>query len=824
MDSENSRPSVFEARLSDDVRPKTKTSYGSGPQQVFDKHQCSREKLGYPCSIPPVHLQLQMFDAAIKEDDLNTLYEDGTKQLAFLRTARASSANLLRELCSHFLIRYTSVVLKLKASGSYGPGAVFAPFRTSALGKEEFDAKYGRKSLNYPMTDYWMESWKRLGGPLFVFASLEFDDGGGGHATSLFFSSPSAPEGIYFDSNFTKDLVYQNQLKAVQDALASFGLSAKLAPCPRQRIQGLDHYCIWWSALSIFFSLCGVDAAPRTEILQDLGIVGLISFAKMVVDTLLLDEYKEFIDSTSSMFEVLPTKYPPLDLVPGSDHVLGVDRMTASFVSHVHQLRRAVRYRNEKLRSLSAPGGKRFPEREALYIYSETRNELDTRIVSMCRPLGKALAVSILQRDGFPEDILETGTDPALPEFDAVSGSALDLDSVVPGLERSVWDLTDPDLSTVGAELAVIRLLPEFLEGLYAAADGFSTRFARSRPESAGRVDSSATVTKPYAVVLFFSDGRRDTVAVDKTLQKDDFSVFNTTLIVRVIIPAGVIAIGDETFESFANLNFIYLPPTLVYIGYFAFNECYSLKSLMLPSSLVEIKLGAFTDCRSLTSIDIPVGVTEIDVQVFWKCTSLKTIHLPNSITKIGQKAFQRCHNLSNVSLPEQLSTIESLAFHECGSLASISFPELLTNIGNFAFSSCYNLKTVSFSEGLTTIGSFAFEDCKKIEFLVIPSSVTTIGFLPFYGCVSLKFLVLPEKFKNRVSDTEKGMDKIITLSDHPSLTSVSFKEFESWEFSDPPLHPGVMDQVSGGHDFVAKPPKRQADDSGPAPQRQKLE
>ena len=68
-----------------------------------------------------------------------------------------------------------------------------------------------------------------------------------------------------------------------------------------------------------------------------------------------------------------------------------------------------------------------------------------------------------------------------------------------------------------------------------------------------------------------------------------------------VIIPSGVLTIGDEAFYDQHYLHTVTLPNSLTYIGYRAFDNCYSLESIFIPSSVTYVGSEAFRGCHGLS-------------------------------------------------------------------------------------------------------------------------------------------------------------------------------------------------------------------------------
>lgn len=75
-----------------------------------------------------------------------------------------------------------------------------------------------------------------------------------------------------------------------------------------------------------------------------------------------------------------------------------------------------------------------------------------------------------------------------------------------------------------------------------------------------------------------------------------------------VVIPDGVIAIGEDAFTGCSALTSIEIPTSVTTIGAFAFLSCKELTSIAIPSSVVNIGMCAFGGCTSLKTIYVELG------------------------------------------------------------------------------------------------------------------------------------------------------------------------------------------------------------------------
>ncbi|MDD7404069.1 MAG: leucine-rich repeat domain-containing protein [bacterium] len=75
---------------------------------------------------------------------------------------------------------------------------------------------------------------------------------------------------------------------------------------------------------------------------------------------------------------------------------------------------------------------------------------------------------------------------------------------------------------------------------------------------------------------------------------------------VKVVVPKGVLVIGERTFAGCAELKKIVLPDSVKTIEKEAFKECTSLKSIALPKKLKKVKKTVFDGCTSLIKVTVP--------------------------------------------------------------------------------------------------------------------------------------------------------------------------------------------------------------------------
>lgn len=182
-----------------------------------------------------------------------------------------------------------------------------------------------------------------------------------------------------------------------------------------------------------------------------------------------------------------------------------------------------------------------------------------------------------------------------------------------------------------------------------------------------------------------------------------------------VVIPDGLMEIGDWAFSRCNNLESVSLPDSIRYIGMGAFNRCYNLKSITIPSGVTTIGDAAFEDCESLTSLVIPSNVTTIGEFAFSNCISLESILIYANVTSIEAKTFYACKSVKSISIySSTVKIIKGGAFSGCGKLTSISIPSSVTDIEEAAFYGCSSLKSITLPSSVNNIENNVFMGCDR--------------------------------------------------------------------------------------------------------------
>ena len=152
---------------------------------------------------------------------------------------------------------------------------------------------------------------------------------------------------------------------------------------------------------------------------------------------------------------------------------------------------------------------------------------------------------------------------------------------------------------------------------------------------------------------------------------------------------SGYVINGYSGKEQNVVLPDRYLGNTVYGIKYGGLSNCTGLVSVVIPEGMISIGDKAFSWCERMVSISIPDSVTYIGDGAFNGCTRLESITIPDGVTRIGKATFRLCESLSSVSIPDSVTEIGEKAFARCVSLSAITIPDSVARIGNGAFSGC---------------------------------------------------------------------------------------------------------------------------------------
>lgn len=187
--------------------------------------------------------------------------------------------------------------------------------------------------------------------------------------------------------------------------------------------------------------------------------------------------------------------------------------------------------------------------------------------------------------------------------------------------------------------------------------------------------------------------------------------------------------IKDSAFEKSDKLLGVILPEGLMSIGQYAFQYCRGLSSIRIPISISDIKQYAFYNIAYNTSVYIS------DLSAWCKINFERNAN-PLSTGKL----YLNNEEITELVIPSDITQIKSYTFDSCSSLINVILHDQVTTIGTCAFSGCKNLTSIIIPDSVTSIGNSAFNHCSSLTSITIPNSVTSIDYGAFGDCTSMQY------------------------------------------------------------------------------------
>ncbi len=271
--------------------------------------------------------------------------------------------------------------------------------------------------------------------------------------------------------------------------------------------------------------------------------------------------------------------------------------------------------------------------------------------------------------------------------------------------------------------------------------------------------------------------GNADIVIPDGVLDIGQRVFEEETALASVVIPNSVTNIGYSAFEGCTSLTNVTFGTGLKAIGSHAFNGCTELEEVTIPGNVEHVCEGAFYGCSGLVSLTIEEGVKTIDTYAFYGCSVLTGdpvdgLYFPDGLEEIGASAFISCPQLAKVSLPgsmyepgapmsqafgsdtEVVYRTTDPVFYILGDTlysvdtkgnASVTIPGTVKKIGTASFRNIPTLERVTVPASVTNIASLAFYACSNLVEVAIGDGVESIDSDAFAECTSLTDVTIPD-------------------------------------------------------------------------------
>ena len=162
----------------------------------------------------------------------------------------------------------------------------------------------------------------------------------------------------------------------------------------------------------------------------------------------------------------------------------------------------------------------------------------------------------------------------------------------------------------------------------------------------------------------------------------------------KIDIPSSVKSIGEKAFQNNTSLVEINFASTknLTSIDSPAFENCKRLPKVVLPEGLVTLGNCAFLNCASLTSVTFPTTLTTLNGNNhFWKTALTEVIGLENtSLTTISESMFRGVTSWKPdvIKVPNTVTTIKTFGFADIPA-KKIILGSNVVSINNEAFKGC---------------------------------------------------------------------------------------------------------------------------------------
>lgn len=225
---------------------------------------------------------------------------------------------------------------------------------------------------------------------------------------------------------------------------------------------------------------------------------------------------------------------------------------------------------------------------------------------------------------------------------------------------------------------------------------------------------------------------------------------FVNTNVKNVIIPDGILAIGEYAFSQMRSLRKVTLPNTLLAICADAFEGCANLCEINFPDSLQAIGEYAFSECKKLKGFTPPRDLRYIGSDAFCHCAGVSgNLIFNDNIKSISGGSFVGT-SIQSLVLPDGLNSVAACAFSSCEKLKTVKFPATVgdcdNGLGWGCFGGCISLEEINIPENLTGISSSVFQDCRSLKSIKIPASVTSVMDDAFDRCYALRDIYFESK------------------------------------------------------------------------------
>ena len=190
-----------------------------------------------------------------------------------------------------------------------------------------------------------------------------------------------------------------------------------------------------------------------------------------------------------------------------------------------------------------------------------------------------------------------------------------------------------------------------------------------------------------------------------------------------------VVGISAKAFSGAEKLTGIVLPMGMISIGDFAFEGCTSLSKIVFPGNEVKFGQGVFFRCDKIQHVSLGSDWKSIDLQMFRWSDSLNTLTIPAKMEKIrNMKSLKSLENITVDANNERFASVDGVLYNKNKEVL-YGCPRAYTG-------------TLRVPEGTKKITSGALVDCIGISRVDLPESLENISFREFSRMKSLQEII----------------------------------------------------------------------------------
>ena len=265
----------------------------------------------------------------------------------------------------------------------------------------------------------------------------------------------------------------------------------------------------------------------------------------------------------------------------------------------------------------------------------------------------------------------------------------------------------------------------------------------------------------------------------------------------NVVIPEGVVTIGDSAFNGNTTVTGVVIPDSVTSIEAEAFAGCTALANLKIPASVTSIGNRAFSGDEKLESITLPDGLESLGEGAFKNCTGLSEIVIPGKINMISQDLLSGCSNLRKIVILGSVNSFGSGSFENCNIediTAPVSFFSAISTLIDYGYNffPTEKIKTAALTDAITAIPDKLFSNYSALESFDIPQTVTSIGNSAFSGCTGLAAITIPDGVTSIGANAFDGCGSLTNIDLSGNITSIGGYAFRRTGLTDVAIPSGV--------------------------------